>query len=519
MIKRIDNLIEKIYYKSSQWVRENEEEYYFIDPLDNEEILAHYGTSHFGVASTLLGIMNNDQGKYEQGINLIKSYLNRWERAKQSLNFHSDFNNFSLCVLLDELEKAGIENELQQNIQKVIINSEDSNHNTINWLPMRIYVNYKRFQWTKLKKYKEKCLFLEKQILNGMFNDGYIDDRLPIGLSYNLQYNVATVSVMHFLSIRKAMRVNVSENLGALLDAAQIDGDINYFGRGTNQIFAWGLWIYLLSSSGLINELDKALIFFESRIENALENNNILLNEYNGNNKYMWWDYHYCSVYTAHLLFWLVLAKLDYQRGLVVPKLSPLFRAHDSGVMSYANKFFKITTFSGRKEYLSEKGPMVTSLSIKRVGVVYKGCFGPWSSENFGEMYSFDNLTVYNVLGLISSESFPSKKGRFRKKIFGNRFLNKVGLKLSPLFCDIEVKFIEERLELTFINNNRNKAFLNFPVFQELFDCFDIDLFIDEKKQNLYDVGIIKNQYGLCKLIQSRVNDGFKWKICLRDKN
>ena len=83
--------------------------------------------------------MNNDKGKYEQGINLIKSYLNRWERAKQSLNFHSDFNNFSLCVLLDELEKAGIENGLQQNIQQVIINSEDSKSlSTINWLPMRI---------------------------------------------------------------------------------------------------------------------------------------------------------------------------------------------------------------------------------------------------------------------------------------------------------------------------------------------------------------------------------------------
>ena len=75
-----------------------------------------------------------------------------------------------------------------------------------------------------------------------------IDDRLPIGLSYNLQYNVATVSVMHFLSIRKAMRVNVSENLGALLDAVQIDGDINYLGEGLIKF--------------LLGAMDLSIIFF-----------------------------------------------------------------------------------------------------------------------------------------------------------------------------------------------------------------------------------------------------------------
>lgn len=513
MISRIERLINLIYSHACLWIDKDNDEYYFVDPIDKIEILPHYGTSHFAVATILLGMNNNNVEQLELGLMLLKSYLKRWNQAQESLDFHSDFNNFSLCVLVDELEKSFKEEELQQTLKEVILNTEDSKHFTTNWLPMRMFVNFKKYEWTGLEKFKNNYLSLEEQIKKVTFKDGYIDDRLPIGLSYNLQYNVATVSVMQFLSIREIISSDIAENVGALLEAIQIDGDINYFGRGTNQIFAWGLWFYLLSSSGLKNQMENSLTFFEDKISKALQKNNIFLNDYKGEEKFLWWDYHYVSVYTAHLFFWLVLAKLDYKRKPIHPRLSSFFMLHDSGIKNYMNDFYKITTFSGRKEYLSEKGPMITSLSMNKIGVIFKGGFGPWSSESFGSYYTFDNLTIYNMLGLISVVSYPKKIGRIQKKFLGEKLLKKEGIVLKPLFCDLDISLKDKELEIIFINKKCDKALFNFPIFTDYQDLINMELLVDGKKQYLYDVGILRNQYGFCKVIQSKATLGYEWKL------
>ena len=49
-----------------------------------------------------------------------------------------------------------------------------------------------------------------------------------------------------------------------MLAAEAPDGDINYLDRGTNQIFAWGLGIYLLAPSGQQDALKCAIAYLET---------------------------------------------------------------------------------------------------------------------------------------------------------------------------------------------------------------------------------------------------------------
>lgn len=155
-------------------------------------------------------------------------------------------------------------------------------------------------------------------------------------MSFNLQYDLATVAVLQYLRVH-GENINLNKELGFLINAIAPDGDINYQGRGTNQIFAWGLWIYLLSSSGQLNELEKALSFLDLRLQKMLENNSIMLNEWHGKDKYLWWDYHYASVYTAHCLFWLILGYIDKDMAPILP-LAPT--SSETGFHIYRSENF-----------------------------------------------------------------------------------------------------------------------------------------------------------------------------------
>ena len=185
---------------------------------------------------------------------------------------------------------------------------------------MRWAVNKKRIEWKGDNNYQSTINKCKEIIFKATNADGGIEDRLPHGTSFNLQYDLATVSILQYLRVQ-GEPMDLSKELGFLLNAVAPDGDINYQGRGTNQIFAWGLWIYLLASSGNTKDLLTALNFLEPRLKKMLDNNNMMLNEWEGKEKYLWWDYHYASVYTAHCLLWLVMAYIDAYKA----KITPLF--------------------------------------------------------------------------------------------------------------------------------------------------------------------------------------------------
>lgn len=246
--KAIELMIDQLNLTTLTWLKRDDKGFlYFADPIDKKEISAHYGATHAAAAWVIYGKKIRNQTLLNKGLDLLESVLKRWERSITLPSYHFDFNNFALCVAYDPVKE--VNPELAECIKNTVLSTQDSNNPTINWYPMRWYVNMRRYQWTGEKRYKDACGKCKKAIVDATYRDGFIDDRIPKGKSFNLQYDVSTVAVMQFLRAR-GKELDISKELGALLNVVAPDGDINYLGRGTNQIFAWGPWIYLLASAG-----------------------------------------------------------------------------------------------------------------------------------------------------------------------------------------------------------------------------------------------------------------------------
>lgn len=502
----IENLISKTMDYCASWITELDGTVQFVDPLDHKEISAHYGATHAAAAMMLYGIRKNDSRYEELGLSLLQSVLKRWETSKVLPGFHNDFNNFALCTLTETLpeNKYG---QLIEEIKRKVLSTSDSNHDTINWLPMRWYVNLCRYTWTKEERYTVACQVCRDKIKRATYDDGFIDDRLPKGLSFNLQYDVATVAVMQFLSVR-GEEVDLSKEFGALLAAVAPDGDINYFGRGTNQVFAWGLWIYLLASAGMECDLEKALNYCAEKILVMLEKNNLMLNEWEGAEKYLWWDYHYCSVYTAHFLFWLVLAQEDYGKKAIVPVLSDKC---DSGIEIIREAGWFVVIFSGRTEYLAERGPAVVALGLEDGRMFVKGAFGPWQGA-FGKMYTIYDTVLKNCFGVLHmSINSDYSHNRLMRKIFQKKTA-RPSLGFRPVFVTFNVTIGQEKIEFSWENTQKKNIIFNCCVTGNFVGG---ELFEDYERVPFPCVGLIRNQYGFQKLYQSRIMNRSVWKLVI----
>lgn len=506
MKNAIDGMINEIVENCLPWIRYINGKPHFVDPIDGVEISAHYGATHMAAAMIIYGLHEKRTDLYGQGIDLLNSIIDRWDKNKALPGFHNDFNNFALCVVFKHLIENNREPKICERIKAVILSTPDSNNPTVNWFPMRWYVNQIRYEWTSDKKYLEICETCRKWIQDATYNDGFIDDRIPKGLSFNLQYDVATVAVMQYLN-NLGIKVNLSKELGALINAVAPDGDINYLGRGTNQIFAWGLWIYLLSSSGKINELEIAVRYLSDRLHTILINHNIMLNDYPGEEKYLWWDYHYCSVYTAHLLMWLVYAKLDMNR---YPINETLDKSEDSGVHVHKADDYFVLIFDGRKEYLAEKGPVISALWTKSAGMVCKGNFGPWQGA-FGNLYADKISVVLNSIGLFEVKSNREfQENRLIHKLCSH-FNMRESLTLIPHKSRIIFREKKDRIEIEWIASNQ--CLLSIPLLKEN-EKFEVTL--DGKLVHPQIYSMVRNQYSWVYLYQSKATIGRTWKLSVQ---
>jgi len=488
MKNRIEKLIELTLNSCLPYIVNKGDYIQFIDPLDKEEISAHYGNTHLAVSLIIFGSLKNNKSLIKTGEELLFSYIERWNKNKELSDFHNDFNNFALCVL-DDYTK-----QYHSTIKKTILSTDDTYFDTINWLPMRWYVNKCRYLWTNDVSYLNNCKHCKYLIEKASYSDGYIDDMLPKGRSFSLQYNVATVAFMQFLRVY-GDNINLDLQLGALLNSVFPDGDINYLGRGTNQIFAWGPWIYLLSSAR-IKELDRALLYLENHLPTALANNNILLNEFPGNEKNLWWDYHYCSVYTAHILFWLIMALKDYDKKPIYPKLVV---DGSSGLQIYKNDSFFIATFNGRTEYLSERGPAIEGIWTRNSGTINKGTLGPWYGL-FGNKYVQADSTLRNFTGLMNTNSHFNEYGSKFKRLLPQTNLSTKET-ISPLFKSPKIE-ISKRISITY-QLNRCTKLINIPCLNGVPKAR-----IDGMELSLTNTLKIKNHYGWCDIYQSRITSG-----------
>ena len=496
MTCKIEALIEQIIRVTKGWIKKDVNgSYIFEDPNDHQEISAHYGASHMAASLILWGTYKNDKIIYVQGVELLKNILDKWEQTKKEPSFHFDFNNLALTLVEDKVGE-----ELSEKIRYVLMHTDDSHHDTVNWLPMRWVVNKKRLEWSQDSRYKAKIDYCKKTIEKATNADGGIEDRLPYGISFNLQYDLATVAVLQYLHVQ-GENIDLSKELGFLINAIAPDGDINYQGRGTNQIFAWGLWVYLLSSSGQESHLDKALDYLSPRLNLMLHKNSMMLNEWEGKEKYLWWDYHYASVYVAHCLLWLILAVMDYKKSGITPYYS---NSSETGLHIYKSASFFASHFDGRKEYLAEKGPAIAAIWSKKQGMICKGTFAPWQGA-FGNSYIYDDIVLKNYCGLLSvNRNKDFTKNKYLHKLFSS-VMNDDFCSFKPLFCPIIVNEELEKLKITWKYNGSEEFIFSLPSIKE--KC-DINLYVDGKPVNVFCTQAIKNQYGWAFLHQSRTVKG-----------
>lgn len=492
---RIETAIDLVLTKAVSWIKSIDGAPQFEDPIDGKEISAHYGATHMAASMIIWGQHHQDDALGGEGLALLESILDRWEANVKLPAYHFDFNSFALCLIYDTLDNN---NEVLRNrICSTVLRTPDSNHQTVNWLPMRMIVNQHRYEWTGNDTFMAKAKECATQIQKATYPDGGIDDRLPRGISFNLQYDLATVAVLQYANLHGS-KESIEKELGFLLNAVAPDGDINYQGRGSNQIFAWGLWIYLLAASGQDDILVSALDFLEPKLSEMLDNNNMMLNEWCGAEKYLWWDYHYSSVYTAHLALWLILAYKDYGKQKVIPKI-PV--TSDTGLHIYRSDKFFVSWFEGRNEYLSEKGPAVSCVWSKNAGVICKGAFAPWHGA-FGNEHSYDNVSLANYCGLVEVQNNKDiSRNRIIHRLFPSAGPKKFWLRESPVFCPLDVAERDGALTITWRYEGKGDVVLNVPSIPESLQC---KVLADGELQPLTLIGKIRNQYGWVNVFRTR---------------
>lgn len=485
-----------------------------IDPVDKEPVVSHYGDSHLAAALIIFGQMTKNRDLVDQGIIIAKTVTRDWASSLSYQDFHHDFNNFALCLLEEHLPDAAA--ELKKEIRAVVLATRDSNHQTINWLPMRAYVNLCRHKWAGDKRYlclSEAALFAVGQATNA---DGGIEDRIPKGSSFNPQYHAASLAGLQLLSRRFPDSAAQSDKgFDFLVKRMLPDGDINYCGRGTNQIFAWGPWLFSSAICGSYEVLSSALKFLEQSYPKAAQNHNILLNSFSGEEKSFWWDYHHCSVYHAHFLLWVVLAMRELSSPNIVKTEST---GHDTGLECIAGETGGVSIFSGRSIYLAEAGPAVCALWLRDLGLIFKGGPGPWQGM-FGKCYTFADTVMQNHFGLVSQDTSKRVGPDWLARRLGWRYQEDRSAVMRPIFAETHVQASPKGIEVVFETAGPMVAYLNIPIFETQADRITIDLSVDGSPLRSVHVAKGRNPYGWIELVRSHMTQGKRWTVSIRSLN
>ena len=482
-----------------------------IDPIEQYSIEHHYAYSHFGVALIIQGIYNRNDLLIRLGQKIIKYFLDNLPKYITISSYHHDFNNFALAFLYDYLQEVKYEDleDLKNDIKLALLISPDSKHQTINWLPMRIYTNLIRFQLTNEDKYLTKAQKFIKLIEKSIYYDGFFDDLLPKGISFSPQYHTYTTAVTLLLQDKGIkFNINLRSAICALLAIIDPEGDFNYFGRGCNQIFGWGPYLFLLYRTGRSVELNKALHYFDMYFSDVLSNFNILLNRHCGQERIAWWDYHYSIVYFAHLFFWLTITICCSQFGIDL--INDEFKfpfVGDSGVYVYSSEKWFVTIFKGRRYYLCERGPMLCNLWSQNYGSIFKGPFGPFFGK-FGNKHIMPINTILNYCGPIAIEIDKNIFNKIfeRCKMDGNK------LNIMPIFPKSINVLLDNGQDLRIIYNidGNNLSIFNLPIIYKEKDTIEylnkirIYKYPTAEQLSLIKCGEICTSYGILLLFQTK---------------
>jgi len=482
-----------------------------IDPIEGKRIAAHYGETHLCAALMLRAQRDHDIELWNQFRVLFDGVLTNWDKDTKLSTYHADFNNFAIALIYNKIKDN---EQLRSRIIDKLLQSQDSRNLTINWLPMRAYVNLTRYIYTKESKYLDVAQDCFAKTLKACYLDGMIDDLLPKGESFNLQYCISTIATVLLIKndfeaiYSKLPKIEIENTVSKLINCILPDGDVNYMGRGCNQLFAWGPWLYLIDKID-DPEVQYSYEYLKKWYHVTLSNNNLLLNDYNGADQILWWDYHYYSVYAAHFLLWYELAKInDKGFSLVDNKIN----YNDSGFSIIKTADFAVVSFSGRKHYLIERGPAIVALWSNKHGSLYKCGHAP-TREAFGTLHFNPISAVMNHFGLVEVDG--------KKSMNDNKILRKIRRKMSiyphykqefkPVFALSRIEEMNNgEISIEFETKGKSDKLFILPIF----NCNAIsnfELYVNNEKCKFSFLCMTESQYGDCYVYSSPIRKSEKW--------
>lgn len=514
-----NDAVEKAFEQVLSYLREDASGKTFLqDPNDGARVEGHYGETHLCAALLTRSRRLNAPEYKRAALKLLDGVLARWTADSRSREYHGDFNNFALALIYEELKTQG-EDEAAQKAAQTLLNGPDSRNRTVNWLPMRAYANLVKYELSKRSEFLNIAIDALNVVKSARYNDGMFDDLLPKGASFNLQYCVSTAAVVELISrrfgaIEQLPKIELETTAQTLYGLVFPDGDVNYMGRGCNQIFAWGPWLYF-SARYVEPELRSASErFLAERFPTARDNRSLMLNAYDGADRALWWDYHHYTVYLAHLLMWNELAEgVAAAESVRVQPGAP----SDSGLRVYKSDSYFAVAFQGRKHYLVERGPALVGVWSKKSGVLFKCGRGPangmFSNKNFNPFTSY-----VGHFGLVEIDERPKRiKNKILRKICARFCSQNASISFKPVFCGVAFEETPDGLALTLRTDDKGAAPRAFvlPVLNAL-NAEDVCVYSDSERLALRKLAQIPTQYGEASVLASRANNAREWRLVVK---
>ncbi len=328
-----------------------------VDPRDNVVVGSHYALSHH------IGALMMSGGAEERvrAKRVLQYVAATQERFLKYPDYHYDFNNliWSLLLTLHRSGRLKLDDDERVTLEKLLLESGDSRHMTLNWLPMRAWNNLERWKITGRSGYRKTAEKLLAMVRHAQEDDGLFGDRVQRGRSANPQYHAYTAAVLTLgnrLGVWDFPQEALDRAMRWLIGIVLPDGDFNYFGRGADQVFGWGPWFYLLAVNGIAPGVSGD--YFLRHLPEVLARRGLMLDSTDGETRF-WRSYHHASVYQAHLYFWLTLA-------------SRMDAAAKSELQTLPSERCGAYVFRGMRDMLPERGPLVAAFWTRKLGVCFK---------------------------------------------------------------------------------------------------------------------------------------------------
>lgn len=458
-----------------------------FDPIDKSIPGTHYATTHFALLGALIFSETGDK----EILAFIKKAIffhiktSPDEYIFDEWGYHWDFQNYAFIETYRLIEKyltAEERNNYSGQIKKWKENT--ANHLT-NWFAMRTYsslLRYKIFnKFSDLPRYIYRLFFIGRARLA----DGCFDDSL--GLSRPIQYHVFVLAMLHRIYLihpNKKIKNWFLSGVDYFINFIDPDGCYNFIGRGQEQIFGYGIGIYVLEAAKSMD--NKRAGFYQYWIVrmwnylNRFKQNNIfplVLNHRKDSEKFGWYDYHHLTVYEAFLGVWLALShkiQTDFDQPAEIKPLEKnrqLKYLKPSGLVVFSNEKYYAVFSRGAPEYLSEPGITPIHLWFNKVGLFFSCPGGPYSK--FGKINKVKNIDK-NIFAPIVKRKY--KEAWYLPAFKKDQYIGIVDNLLvmiydyGPFILKREVKFECDRLvfrdEFEFKVNEVFEEFryFNFPV-------------------------------------------------------